>query len=189
MPQPRMLVMPIAEYESNNAVSAKGKRVIVEMISSQSDMTGVGFFNVRTSEQCEAALKGAPEAENNSFSLVSEGDLFIEGTRLNLSYEESAVEGVEGCSTVISFDLSDPECVTIERRGPLSSVFVISKGERLFSTYSTPFGMLDMCVFGKKVENFLTEDGGSLVMDYGVELKGLTAQRTRMEVKVKCLSQ
>lgn len=184
-----MLVMPISEYEINNACECRGKRVIVEMKSSQSDMTGVGFFNVRTVEQCEAALKGAPEAENNTFSLVSEGDLFVEGTRLNLSYEESAVEGVEGCTTVISFDLSDPGCVTVERRGPLSSVFVISKGERLFSTYSTPFGVIDMCVFGKKVENLLTEDGGSLVLDYGVELKGLTAQRTRMEVKVKCLSQ
>ncbi len=180
-----MLVMPIAEYENNNAATPLGKRVIVEMKSSQSDMTGVGFFNVRTSEQCDAALRGEPTAENNSFSLVSEGNLFIEGTRLNLSYEESAVEGMEGCTTVISFDLATPQCVTVERRGPLSSVFVISKGERLFSTYSTPFGVIDMCVFGKKVENFLTEDGGSLVLDYGVELKGLTAQRTRMEIKVR----
>ena len=180
-----MLIMPIAEYESNNTCPPRGKKVIVEMKSSQSDMTGVGFFNVRSAEACEDALRGAPSAENNSFSLVSEGLLYFEGTRLCISYEESADEGVEGCATVISFDVGSPECVTVERRGPLSSVFVISRGERLFSTYSTPFGVIDMCVFGKKVENLLTEEGGSLVLDYGVELKGLTAQRTRMEVKVK----
>ena len=179
-----MLLMPIMEYESN-ALECRGKRVVVEMTSSQSDMTGVGFFNARTVEQCDAALKKNPEAENNSFSLVSEGELFLEENRLNLSYKEEAVEGIEGCTTIISFDINDPRCVTIERRGPFSSVFVISKGERLFSTYSTPFGVIDMCIFGKKVENSITEDGGTLSLDYAVELKGLTAQRTRMEIKIR----
>ena len=65
--------------------------------------------------------------------------------------------------------------MTVERCGPLSSVFVISKGERLFSVYSTPYGNLDMCIYAKKVENTLSLDGGTLILDYAVELKGLTA--------------
>ncbi len=179
--------MPIEEYVKDSR-PLDGKRVLVEMKSTQSDMTGVGFFTVRK-DSPDTLLSDAPDGEKNEYSLVSEGLLRTDGERLELSYEETAIEGVEGCTTLISFDKNSPECVTVERCGALSSVFVISKGERLFSVYSTPFGALDMCIYAKKVENTLSEDGGILVLDYAVELRGLTAQRTRMEVKVKELSQ
>jgi hypothetical protein len=35
-----------------------------------------------------------------------------------------------------------------------------------------------MCIYAKKVENTITSEGGTLSLDYAVELKGLTAQRT-----------
>lgn len=179
--------MPIAEYEKDEPIVA-GKRVLVEMKSTQSDMTGVGFFTVRKSDAPEKLLRDAENGENNEYSLVSEGFIEVRDSRLFLTYEENAIDGVEGCRTVISFDLSNPDCVTVERCGALSSAFVISKGERLFSVYSTPFGAIDMCIYAKKVENALGEEGGTLLLDYAVELKGLTAQRTRMSVKVRELS-
>ena len=55
----------------------------------------------------------------------------------------------------------------------------------MYSVYATPFGEIDMCTYGKRVENALSTDGGTLILDYAVELRGLTAQRTKMEVKVK----
>lgn len=182
--------MPIEEY-AKDAPAPAGKRVLVEMKSTQSDMTGVGFFTVKKGPEAspDKLLSEVPDGEKNEYSLVSEGLLEIREGRLLLSYEETAIEGVEGCTTVISFEVGSPECVTVERCGALSSVFVISKGERLFSVYSTPYGALDMCIYAKKVENALTEEGGTLYLDYAVELRGLTAQRTRMEVKVKGLSQ
>ena len=182
--------MPIEEY-MKDAEPVLGDRVLVEMKSTQSDMTGVGFFTVRKSmdDAPDRLLSDVPGGEKNEYSLVSEGLLCTNGERLELSYEETAIEGVEGCTTVISFDIGDPECVTVERCGALSSVFVIAKGKRLFSTYATPYGTLDMCIYAKKVENTLTAEGGTLVLDYAVELKGLTAQRTRMEVKVRKLTE
>ncbi|MBR6676424.1 MAG: DUF1934 domain-containing protein [Clostridia bacterium] len=176
--------MPIEEYARETA-PIQGKRVLVEMKSTQSDMTGVGFFTVKKAESIESIWKEAEGDANNQYSLVSEGILQTEDNRLVLSYEENAIEGVEGCTTVISFDMSSPECVTVERRGPLASAFVISRGERVFSLYSIPYGAIDMCIYAKKVENLLTVDGGSLSLDYAVELKGLTAQRTQMEVTVR----
>lgn len=178
--------MPIEEYVKDVEPCGK-KRVLVEMKSTQSDMTGVGFFTVRK-DSPDNLLSDSDDGEKNEYSLVSEGFIGTNGERLELSYEETAIEGVEGCTTVISFDKSSPECVTVERCGAISSVFVISRGERLFSVYSTPFGALDMCIYAKKVENTLTEKGGALILDYAVELRGLTAQRTRMEVKVRELS-
>ena len=175
--------MPIEEY-TKEEMPAVGKRVIVEMTSTQNDMTGVGFFTVKKGSP-DKLLSDAPNAEKNEYSLVSEGILEEQDGRIILSYEENAIEGITGCTTVISFDKKAPECVTVERRGPLASLFVISKGERLFSVYQTPYGALDMCIYAKKVENTITSEGGTLSLDYAVELKGLTAQRTRMEVKIK----
>ncbi len=176
---------PIAEYENTNIQKKAGKTVLVEMTSTQCDMTGVGFFTVKQDISPDKALKDREGGEENRYALASEGLLNIENGRLTLSYEETVIEGVEGCTSYISFDLSAPQCVTVERRGSMSSSFVISRGERMFSVYSTPFGDIDMCIYAKKVENSLTEEGGTLVLDYAVELRGLTAQRTKMEVKVK----
>ncbi len=181
--QPRNLPMPIEEY-MKEASPVSGKRVLVEMKSTQNDMTGVGFFTVKKGSP-DKLLSDVPDGEKNEYSLVSEGLLEERDGRIILSYEENAIEGVTGCTTVISFAADMPECVTVERRGPLASVFVISKGERLFSVYQTPYGALDMCIYAKKVENTITAEGGTLNLDYAVELKGLTAQRTRMEVKIK----
>lgn len=175
--------MPIEEY-MKEAAPVSGRRVLVEMKSTQNDMTGVGFFTVRK-ESPDKLLSDAPDSEKNEYSLVSEGILEECDGRIILSYEENAIEGITGCTTVISFDVKAPECVTVERRGPLASLFVISKGERLFSVYQTPYGALDMCIYAKKVENSVTSSGGTLLLDYAVELKGLTAQRTRMELKIK----
>ncbi|MBQ8915018.1 MAG: DUF1934 domain-containing protein [Clostridia bacterium] len=175
----------IEEYEKD-APEISGRRVLVEMKSTQSDMTGVGFFNVKRPESIDAMFRSAG-SENNEYTLVSEGVLEKADGRITLSYEETAIEGVEGCSTIISFDPAMRGCVTVERVGPLASVFVISRGERIFSVYKTPYGAIDMCIYAKRVLNSLSEDGGMLILDYAVELKGLTAQRTKMEVKVTVL--
>lgn len=184
--QPRNLIMPIEEYDTLSPDSG-AQRVLVEMKSTQSDMTGAGLFSFENGDVSKLFAKDTAD-ENNTYSLVTEGLLTKEGSRILISYEEEAIRGVEGCSTVISFDSTMPECVTVERRGRLSSSFVISRGERLFSVYETPYGLLDMCIYAKKVENTVTDGEGSLILDYAVELKGLTAQRTRMEVKVRPLS-
>jgi len=180
--------MPIEEY-ARETPQIDGTRVLVEMKSTQSDMTGVGFFNVKAGKDTPPSklLSDSPGGANNEYGLTSEGVLSVKNGRLCLSYEETAIEGVEGCTTVISFELGSPDCVTVERRGPLASAFVISRGERLFSVYKTPYGAIDMCIYARKVENTLTEEGGTLYLDYAVELRGLTAQRTKMEVKVRVL--
>ena len=61
----------------------------------------------------------------------------------------------------------------------------MEEGKRQYSVYKTPFGNLEMCVYAKRVDNSISENGGTLILDYAVELKGMTAQRTKMRVDVK----
>ena len=92
--------MPIEEY-TKEEMPVAGKKVIVEMTSTQNDMTGVGFFTVKKGSP-DKLLSDAPDAEKNEYSLVSEGILEEQDGRIILSYEETAIEGITGCTTVIS---------------------------------------------------------------------------------------
>ncbi|MBQ4066338.1 MAG: DUF1934 domain-containing protein [Clostridia bacterium] len=182
-----MLIMPISEYEKK-APAINGKRVIINMKSTQCDMTGVGLFSLGGDEDSpDGRFSSAPAKRdvNNEYKLMSEAVLEMKEGRLCISYEETAIEEVQGCTTVISFEPETPTCITVERLGPLSSAFVIERSKRIFSIYSTPFGSIDMCTYGNRVENTVTEQGGKIVLDYAVELRGMTAQRTRMELTVR----
>lgn len=178
--------MPISEYEINNTEPPKGAPVIIKLHSSQRDMTGTGLFgDIADGKTPDELLRDASQGEAGIYSLTTEGFL-CDGDELSLFYKETEELAGEGITeTEIAFPKKEPKSVTIRRGGPLGTGFVIEEGKRHYSVYNTPYGSLEMCVYAKRVDNRLTEDGGVLILDYAVELKGMTAQRTKMRVDVK----
>lgn len=140
------------------------------------------FFDTLDSEK--GITDRIKERNAESWDMTSECVLKEEKGRLFVSYKECA-EGLPEWITSISFDTGDRGIISIIRSGQMSHSFVIEKGVRHNSVYTTPYGPLEMCVYGKKVENELTSEGGRLYIDYSVELKGMAAQRTKMTVEVK----
>ena len=67
----------------------------------------------------------------------------------------------------------------------MNTVFTVEPNVRQYSTYDTPFGQVDLCVIGKKIENNMEETGGTLELDYAVELRGMITQRTKMTIRVR----
>ncbi len=125
----------------------------------------------------------APEKNGEDWEMVSECVLARENGRLDIRYKECA-EGLPQWTTSVSFQENDPGIVSIIRYGQMSHSFVIEQGVRHYSVYTTPYGPLEMCVHGRKVVNNMTENGGRIELDYAVELKGMTAQRTKMTIEV-----
>lgn len=181
--------MPISEYEKDERESPCGTPVIVKIHSTQRDMTGTGFFGEAAmrgdtlDDMLEDAEERNEETEPGTYELTTEGYLFS-GERISVSYKEAELSEDGECITEISFQKDDPGCITITRSGSLSAAFVIEEGKRQYSVYNTPYGALEMCVYARRVENSVSESGGALLLDYAVELKGMTAQRTKMRVKV-----
>lgn len=191
--------MPIREYENGEKGIGKSRReggipVTVKIHSTQRDMTGTGFFGEAASlgenpdEILQNAEKTAENAEAGVYVLTTEGSLFSCGGELSLEYEESSDEDDERCRTRISVSSAEPKYVTVTREGSFCTVFAAEEGKRQYSVYKTPFGNLEMCVYAKRVDNRISENGGILILDYAVELKGMTAQRTKMRVDVKVKS-
>lgn len=175
--------MPIVEYETTDKVGAGNVRVSVT--SRQCDTAGAGLFKSADGADAdffEAAKDGVEESE---YTMECDGLLTEDSGRLCLLYTEPPAEDGEKCQTEITFEADSPNCVTINRTGEARTSFVVKEATRTVSVYNTPFGPLEMCIWAKKVSNSIGTDGGVLTMDYTVELKGLTAQRTKMCVSVR----
>ena len=140
-------------------------------------MAGKSLFDIVTKTDDDDGDDFGDEIEMMTEALLEKKD-----GRISVTYKECS-EGLEDVKTSVSFMEDDRNIITVCRGGG-GEGFVIEKGKRNFSLYRTPYGIIEMCVYGKNVENTLDENGGEIIMDYSVELKGMCAQRTKMTFKV-----
>lgn len=182
--------MPNREYEN---FEEEKENCRISLRSSQTDKVvrgGESLFDTIVYDNFDDEEEDV-KLESNSeepivYDMISDGVIRKDNGRIELRYKECS-EGLENLSTTISFDENERSVITISRTGDLRQAFVIKEGVRHFNVYSTPYGPIEMCIWGRKVENELTEEGGKIKLDYSVELKGMTAQRNKMEITVKKL--
>lgn len=170
--------MPMKEY--TNSQKNDGN-MNINVISRQCDAAGAGLFGTDNA----GADMFCDDAEESEYVMDCRGTLEIRGGRLYLSYSEPQAEDEEAYDTEISFDVDDPDCVTVTRSGGVLASFVLRAGSRGISVYKTPFGPIEMCVLTKKISNTMNTNGGVISMDYTVELKGMTAQRTQITISAE----
>ena len=83
----------------------------------------------------------------------------------------------------MSFDPSVPGLVTVSKTGMVSTLMTIEEGRRHGCVYRTPFMDFEMRLHAVRVVNTVTaESGGTIRMDYALEIRGAAAHRTVMEL-------
>lgn len=122
------------------------------------------------------------DTDNDDICLVTEGKLTQQEDALDLSYEESALTGMEGTTT--TFQIRGPR-VTLLRTGTVCSQMVFEEGRRHLSLYSTPYGNLEVGVSTSKLRSTLSSAGGRLEIDYSIEIDHALAGRNTFRVSVK----
>lgn len=120
--------------------------------------------------------------EPDVIELVTDGILEQKGTHWELSYEESSLTGLEGVTT--SFLLQD-HCVTLTRSGNLQSQMVFQEGTRHESLYQMEFGAFMMTVCASLVQWEMKETGGTVKLQYKIEIEQDTAGTVDYDLKVK----
>lgn len=174
--------MPEYEYRDKIEKEVPGE-VEITLTSVISGMSDISIFGEDDGADTEMSIT---EEENCTYTMTGSGTLTKEDGRVYLRYSEAPDDEGNIAKTEISFLESEPDCVCIARSGEASASFVIKKGVRQTSAYNTPFGTLEMCTLAKKVQNDISaESGGTLKLDYAVELRGLTAQRTKMILRAE----
>ena len=113
-----------------------------------------------------------PEQEPEVIELVTEGSLEKRGDTWELVYEESALTGLQGVTTTF---LVEPEKITLNRVGPLTSQMIFQQGVSHESLYQMEFGALMISVCAAKMEYDLTEAGGTIDLSYSIEIEQTAA--------------
>ena len=119
----------------------------------------------------------------DEIELVTPASLAREGHgRYTISYEESALTGMEGTTTVLRFDNGR---VTLLREGNVNSQMVFEEGRRHLSMYETPYGALSIGIRAKSVKNTVDECGGDLEIDYAIDVNNVLLGRSKLSMNVK----
>ena len=133
----------------------------------------------------EMQLSSSPEEEDVLLEIRTQGELTRDADgRISLSYDETELTGMEGSTTTVTFAENAPETVTMLRYGSVTTTLVFEQEQRHICVYETPIMPFEICIYARRVENHLTMDGGSMLLDYLIEIHGAKAERTLFELNV-----
>ena len=113
-----------------------------------------------------------PGQEPEIIELVTEGVMTATDAGWDISYEESDLTGLAGTTTIFRIE---PACVTLTRKGPLSSQMVFRQGVPHESLYQMPFGAMMITVCANKVFYDLDQQGGKIDLIYAIEIENTAA--------------
>lgn len=108
------------------------------------------------------------DQEPEVVELVTEGTLEKLEDGWNISYEESALTGLEGVKT--SFMLQ-PGKITLSRTGRLQSQMVFQVGVLHESLYRMEFGAMLIGVCAVDLDYHMTQEGGTVELAYRIEIE------------------
>ena len=126
--------------------------------------------------------EGDPEPERTQIKTL--GNFAVNGNVVEVSFDETALTGMEGSRTTVSFDKRTPEIVSMLRTGSVSTALVFEKGKRHHCVYNTPYMTFEVCVHTLDIQNDIL-DSGTVNIDYIVERRGARAERTKFSMRVK----
>ena len=104
--------------------------------------------------------------------LTTDGTMEFRNGGWNISYQESALTGLEGVTTTFR---GEPERVILTREGTLNSQMVFQLGVDHESLYQMPFGALLLTVRATHLFYDIVPDGGVIDLSYNINIENQEA--------------
>lgn len=114
--------------------------------------------------------------------LITKGSLFLKKGAYFIIYNESELTGMSGTVTTLKVE---PTRVTLNRMGTSAQKQVFERGVPNRGNYITPFGKMVMGVIPSKVEVNLTDLGGSINLEYVLEVGNEKISDNLLSITVK----
>ena len=131
------------------------------------------------------SIRGTQRNEGEApqtMELTTDGQLRREGDAILVSYTETEITGLEG--VVTTFKVENGR-VQLLREGPVSSAMTFVEGKKTESLYDMGFGALLLGVSARRVEARLHDHGGTLFVDYAVEVEHIPVGSNTYEIAVR----
>ena len=120
--------------------------------------------------------------EPDVIELVTEGVLEKHGDGWDLSYEETALTGMEGVTTTFTIA---PDKVILTRTGKLNSQMVFQEGIPHDSLYQLDFGALMLSVTALHINANIGLDGGQIDLTYKIDIENTAAGVIDYHLEIK----
>ena len=114
--------------------------------------------------------------------LTSQGRLYRKGKNFFVSYDESALTGLDGTHTTVKVDGAE---VSVIRTGKYPSQMTFKEGNKSMTMYQTDYGPLTVVINTKKVTSTLSENGGEIDVLYELEIENEPAYANHLVIKVE----
>ena len=128
------------------------------------------------------SIQDVYDSEENSLEFTTDGYYYFDGENGCLSYMESEVTGLEGTRTSV---IVMPDQVVVDRDGTITSRMVFREGLKNSFLYNTPFGQATMGVDTRSIRHEMGENGGSVEIDYVVDMEHAVVTRNKFYLTVK----
>jgi uncharacterized beta-barrel protein YwiB (DUF1934 family) len=110
-----------------------------------------------------------------------------EESRVTIRYDEGEALGFS-CTTSLIFDETDRDSLTMVRSGEMNAAFRFEKASpRQPCTYETPIMPIEFIVNTRNVRNTVGDEGGAILLDYYLEMRGVNTERNRLLIEVQPL--
>ena len=121
------------------------------------------------------------DQEPEVIELTTEGTLERQKEVWEISYEESDLTGLAGVTTTFRVG---PRGVVLKRTGAIENQMIFMEGRKHESLYRLDFGALMLTVMATKVENNVTETGGTVDIHYNIEIEDTNAGMVEYHIVV-----
>ncbi len=128
---------------------------------------------------------GSDGEANDPIEYTTDGRLWEENGRMELSYEESAELGMDDSTTTLLFNTSNPRFINMSRSGGATAGLVFNPDvPRQPCALSAQGLSLEFAIHTRHVSNTVSHEGGSIELDYLIEFHGCTTERNRFRIDV-----
>ena len=121
------------------------------------------------------------DAEDETISMLTSGQLELEDTRAVIRYEETLDESLPAQQVVMTIN---EEGATMSRGGEYATDMVFRMGCRYEGSYHTPYGDMVLAVYCTRLRYDLGEDGGEVQLSYQLDLNGSFAAMHDLEMRL-----
>ena len=122
------------------------------------------------------------DIDPDATELMTEGTMVLTEDGMVLSYQETALTGMEGTTT--RFQVQGPR-VILTRSGTVNSQMVFEEGRQHTSLYETPFGELSVDIQTSVLKHNLTERGGLMEIKYSIAVEHTVTGRNCFKIRVR----
>lgn len=120
--------------------------------------------------------------EDDLIEVVTPGYFHITDGGFRAEYTETKISGMEGTETSIIIRENSFELI---RKGSTETKMEFDYRKESIALYKTPYGVMDVNIYTRKLDISMTENGGSLSVDYILTIGGEQTLNTYLTIDIK----